>query len=79
MEEEEQVLVFHLRMGHERKTVGPRLRDSEAISLLACLKVISYHYKDFSPHFCQTASQEDTSLLFPLKASVMLELYMTGG
>lgn len=32
----------------------------------------------FAPHFCQTASQEDTSLLLPLKASVMLEVYMTG-
>lgn len=51
--------VFHLKMGHERKTVGPRLRESEAISLLACLKVIRYHYKD-SRHISERLQAKKT-------------------
>lgn len=69
MEEEEQALVFHLRMGHERKTVGPRLREQGHLSTVCYVNWFESHQlspQRFAAYFCKTASQKDTLLFIPL-------------
>lgn len=65
MEEEEQVFVFHLRKGHERETVGPRLGEQGHLSTVCFVNLFESHQlspQRFAPHFCKMASQEDTPL-----------------